>query len=177
MRHTVRHMSPALLAECENSCSPPGVAGLTYAGVSALSLLGRLPRKAIPSTAGRTISAELIDDLIRWLISRQTLMLQEDEDFNLADEDCSDPTPQKVPPKFHVASAHPAGAETVSPSEPSSIEISKEEMRWVGINGRCNKVADTCYTFWVGGSLAVCLNPCPRLLYSAIYWANSATRC
>lgn len=164
MRHTVRHMSPVLLAECENSCSPPDVAGLTYAGVSALSLLGMLSRKAMPPTEGRSINAELIEDLTRWLVSRQTLMLQEDEEFNLADEDSSNLTPPAVPPNFHVASAHPAGAEAVGPSELSPIELSEEEMQWVGVNGRCNKVADTCYTFWVGGSLAVCPDPHSRLL-------------
>lgn len=29
------------------------------------------------------------------------------------------------------------------------------DMRWVGFDGRCNKPADTCYTFWVGGTLSV----------------------
>lgn len=165
MRHTVRHMSPVLLAECESPCSCPCLAGLTYAGVSALALLGKLPRKAMASTEERRISPNIIDDLTRWLVSRQTLMLQEDEEFNLAHEGLPDSTTQTVPANFHVTSAHPAGAEAVGPSEPSSIEISKEEMRWVGINGRCNKVADTCYTFWVGGSLAVCVDTIHHLPY------------
>lgn len=30
-----------------------------------------------------------------------------------------------------------------------------QELQWAGFNGRCNKVADTCYSWWVGGSLAV----------------------
>ena len=29
------------------------------------------------------------------------------------------------------------------------------DIRWVGFNGRCNKIADTCYAWWVGGALAV----------------------
>lgn len=29
------------------------------------------------------------------------------------------------------------------------------ELQWVGFNGRCNKIADTCYSWWVGASLAV----------------------
>lgn len=28
-------------------------------------------------------------------------------------------------------------------------------MQWAGCNGRANKLADTCYAFWVGGSLSV----------------------
>ena len=27
--------------------------------------------------------------------------------------------------------------------------------QWAGFNGRVNKIADTCYVFWAGGSLAV----------------------
>lgn len=29
------------------------------------------------------------------------------------------------------------------------------ELLFAGFNGRCNKVCDTCYSFWVGGNLAV----------------------
>jgi prenyltransferase beta subunit len=35
-----------------------------------------------------------------------------------------------------------------------SINFSLE---WTGFNGRCNKIADTCYAFWVHGSLSVSL--------------------
>lgn len=40
---------------------------------------------------------------------------------------------------------------------PESLEeLSLEEnTRFAGFNGRCNKVADTCYTWWVGGTLSV----------------------
>lgn len=29
------------------------------------------------------------------------------------------------------------------------------DLAWTGYNGRCNKIADTCYAFWVGASLNV----------------------
>ena len=35
-----------------------------------------------------------------------------------------------------------------------------------GFNGRCNKVADTCYAFWVGASLAVGLSQMNTLFHS-----------
>lgn len=82
-------------------------------------------------------------------------MLQEDGEFNVADETPPDASPIVFPPKFHVMGAYPAKGEAVAALEQSLIDVSAEEMRWVGVNGRCNKVADTCYTFWVGGSLAV----------------------
>ncbi len=141
--------------ERENQYSPASVAGLTYAGVSALSLLGRLPQKGTASTEAKTMSSEFIEDLTQWLVSRQTLMLQEDEVLSMVGEDPPEPIPTIFPPKFHVMGAYPAKAEAVVPLEYPSLEVSPEEMRWVGINGRCNKVADTCYTFWVGGSLGV----------------------
>lgn len=101
------------------------------------------------------MSSKFINDLIRWLVGRQTLMLQEDEESNVVDEEPSEPTTQMFPPKFHVTGAYPAKMEAVVPSAQTSIEVSPGEIRWVGVNGRCNKVADTCYTFWVGGSLGV----------------------
>lgn len=32
-----------------------------------------------------------------------------------------------------------------------------EGISWAGFNGRCNKLADTCYSFWNGAALMVCL--------------------
>ena len=37
-----------------------------------------------------------------------------------------------------------------------------------GFNGRCNKVADTCYAFWVGASLAVRFSSLWTLMRSAL---------
>lgn len=42
-----------------------------------------------------------------------------------------------------------------------------DRVQWAGFNGRANKVADTCYAFWVGGSLSVslgCVVPFEELL-------------
>lgn len=30
-----------------------------------------------------------------------------------------------------------------------------DQLQYVGFNGRCNKIADTCYCWWVGGTLSV----------------------
>jgi geranylgeranyl transferase type-1 subunit beta len=64
-----------------------------------------------------------IDYTTRWLLSRQTTVLQTEEqqdDDSEADEEEDDGV-----------------------------------IRWAGFSGRCNKIADTCYSWWVGGSLAV----------------------
>lgn len=41
--------------------------------------------------------------------------------------------------------------------------LSLDETSCVGFNGRCNKVADTCYCWWVGGTLSVSLPVQPQL--------------
>jgi geranylgeranyl transferase type-1 subunit beta len=42
---------------------------------------------------------------------------------------------------------------------PSMTDLSLNDSKFVGFNGRSNKRADTCYAFWVAASLAVCF-PC-----------------
>ncbi len=101
------------------------------------------------------MSPDFIDDLTRWLVSRQTLVLHEDEETLMAEEEPLESGPVVFPPKFHVMGSHPAKMASPAAPERSAIEFSPEEMLYVGVNGRCNKVADTCYTFWVGGSLGV----------------------
>ena len=137
------------------TCSPASAAGLTYSGVGALSLLGRLPSKAGSSTEKRMMSSKFVEDVTRWLVQRQTLTLRDDEDLILDDEDTQDAAPTFFPPKFHVQGSFAVPAvEAVHIADPL-LKPSQQELKWVGVNGRCNKVADTCYSFWVGGSLGV----------------------
>ena len=69
-----------------------------------------------------------IPTLTHWLVSRQFAYLDPSSDATSED----------------------------SASEPPSLaRLSLDEnLRHVGFNGRCNKVADTCYTWWVGATLA-----------------------
>lgn len=43
-------------------------------------------------------------------------------------------------------------------------EIGETELGHVGFNGRWNKKADTCYCWWVGGTLEVCLKSITELM-------------
>jgi len=114
------------------------------------------------------MSQELIDDMTKWLVSRQTLMLEEEEHVLAMTED-ETPSPVSIPtggtvfpPRFHAQGVIPlSGADAPHHEphqEPANMEILPEDIQWVGVNGRCHKVADTCYTFWVGGTLGVCYN-------------------
>jgi len=72
--------------------------------------------------------------LIRWLASRQFIYLTPsgDDDAESDEEDAVNFTLPKC-----------------------LADLSLEEnQRYVGVNGRCNKAADTCYSWWVGASLA-----------------------
>ena len=129
-------------------------AGYTYSGVGALKLLGKLPRHTIRSNGEGRLDAEFVDGVTKWLVSRQTLMLHEGDELSRADDDQPDPTPMFFPPRFHVQGTHPVSIADASLAN-TSIETPSHDLQWAGFNGRCNKVADTCYAFWVGGTLGV----------------------
>jgi geranylgeranyl transferase type-1 subunit beta len=70
-----------------------------------------------------------MSSVIRWLVSRQFAYIDPAADDDDDDQDTSN---------FTFSS--------LSMSDPSPL---------VGFNGRCNKVADTCYCWWVSGALSV----------------------
>ena len=129
-------------------------AGYTYNGVGALKLLGKLPRGPMDSNSDGKISADFVENVTRWLVSRQTLMLHEGDEFTVADEEPPALTPKAFSPTFHVQGAFPVSVADSSVMS-ASVEVSPHDLQWAGFNGRCNKVADTCYAFWVGGTLGV----------------------
>jgi geranylgeranyl transferase type-1 subunit beta len=74
--------------------------------------------------------------LLHWLTSRQFVYLE--------------------PPPNNASSDSDSEEEEdnfLLPTHPSALAASPPP-RHVGCNGRCNKVADTCYTWWVGAALA-----------------------
>ena len=104
-----------------------------------------------------------LENITRWLVYRQTSQLSEDEDELPAG------TPKVFQPASHVQGIHPAEAEEGATPRinPPSIEVPPERLGWAGFNGRCNKAADTCYAWWVGGSLGVSYaNPSPTVTYA-----------
>ena len=75
------------------------------------------------------------DDVVRWCVFRQVAHepkdeMEEDEWDEVVDE--------------------------VEREEGERVELEADgKPRWAGFQGRCNKRADTCYSFWVGASLDV----------------------
>ncbi|KAI9872239.1 MAG: hypothetical protein M1830_001875, partial [Pleopsidium flavum] len=135
-------------------------AGFTYCAIGALSFLGRLStftpevERLPPSRAGseRSSTMELssLSATIHWLVSRQTTVLEEDEYVSSVDHPIASASNHKP---FSVLGAMPA---PTTGRHPDALAVQDpQELRWAGFNGRCNKNADTCYSWWVGGSLAI----------------------
>ncbi|PQE25250.1 prenyltransferase and squalene oxidase protein [Rutstroemia sp. NJR-2017a WRK4] len=108
-------------------------AGYAYCAIASLSLLDRLPK---PTSGTETSEAEKtsagltnLPETLRWLVLRQSAYT--DGDGEEEEEEQKD-SEQSAPDHFFVPDTDPT---------------------FVGFNGRCNKRADTCYTFWVGASL------------------------
>jgi geranylgeranyl transferase type-1 subunit beta len=77
-----------------------------------------------------------VNDTVRWLLSRQQRYTEEELET-------------QEPQKQHINLAG------VYEQEPLVPGLSVEDAPFVGFNGRCNKVVDTCYAFWVTASLDV----------------------
>lgn len=136
------------------SCAHESHAGYGYCAVAALALLDR------PLEGGgghdndndngnnqkkEGMIAKAIDEgianrkgFVSWLASRQFAYLAPGDDAN-EDDDDDDPATAN----FRIAD--------LSLSSDSAAAMPQ----LIGFNGRCNKVADTCYTWWTLGSLAV----------------------
>ncbi|KAK2048999.1 prenyltransferase and squalene oxidase [Colletotrichum somersetense] len=107
-------------------------AGYAWCAVSALLLLDRPPEQGAKPHVSETLKQGVPDVslLIRFLVYRQFEYLEQDDD------DSDDPD-----------NANSAPAESLA-----GLSLDPN-LRFVGFNGRCNKVADTCYCWWVGGTL------------------------
>lgn len=114
-------------------------AGYAYCAIAALSLLDRpLTNSTTSPPPTKTLHSGIrnMPALLHWLASRQFIYLdpppsssseeEEDEDFD----------------------------NFLLPAHPSALTHSPPNPLHVASNGRTNKVADTCYTWWVSGALA-----------------------
>ncbi|KAI9724371.1 MAG: hypothetical protein M1812_000439 [Candelaria pacifica] len=137
-------------------------AGLTYCAIGALSFVDRLP----PAIKKRTLGVEptstadvtgvtglkSLQNTIHWLVSRQTPSVMDDDDEDADSEVVACPASD-----HHAHTAEVLHRISAISGESSAKDLnrtpSSEGLRWAGFNGRCNKIPDTCYSWWVGGSL------------------------
>ncbi|KAL2857749.1 terpenoid cyclases/protein prenyltransferase alpha-alpha toroid [Aspergillus pseudoustus] len=118
--------------------------GHTYCAIGALTFLDRL---SSGSEKVQLISpgSEKYESLVRWLVSRQTTELGEEDDS----EDDSDDGTSEANIAQDLAEA--VAGLSIDESIVKLLAIpppSENSLHWAGFNGRCNKYADTCYSFW-----------------------------
>lgn len=132
-------------------------AGLTYCALGTLSFLGCLrPEDKFTSSVTVPGSAEY-ERLISWLVYRQTTFIEQEEAED--EEDGGGETAGSDKPVTETQDQSKAGLSLhdAIASLPSLEAVSPSTSLCAGFNGRPNKIADTCYCFWVTGSLAVSL--------------------
>ncbi|KAK3291935.1 terpenoid cyclases/protein prenyltransferase alpha-alpha toroid [Chaetomium fimeti] len=113
-------------------------AGYAYCAIAALSLLDRPLTNSTPFHPNKILHSGIrnMPALLHWLASRQFVYLEPppgnpDDTEEEEDED-----------------------NFLLPARLADLSLSPAAERHVACNGRCNKVADTCYTWWVGAALA-----------------------
>ncbi|KAL5363789.1 terpenoid cyclases/protein prenyltransferase alpha-alpha toroid [Aspergillus floccosus] len=122
--------------------------GHTYCGIGALTFLGRLEgdRKSVPLL---TPGTEAYESLVRWLVARQTTELGDD------DEDEDEGSTEAEETQDLSARVEQLGLEENIHRLPSLAVPTADSLLYAGFNGRSNKYADTCYSFWNTATLAM----------------------
>ncbi len=123
------------------------IAGYTYTAIASLAFLNRLPdlqdessfgwKLATESSKIKVVALTNLPGTIRWLLSRQLAYSESD------DEDCESLGSLQI------------RSDQEQPVELSLAGLSLHEVMCIGFNGRANKLADTCYCFWVSASLEI----------------------
>ena len=126
-----------------------------FCAIAALAFLHRLPPSIEAKTNGATAQVTGLSDIkatIRWLVSRQTSTITDDDDFDTNGDETDTSTTCHDAHSFIHPNNFPSSQGKISYDERPTRDF---QLMWTGVNGRCNKIADTCYAFWVGGALSV----------------------
>jgi geranylgeranyl transferase type-1 subunit beta len=124
--------------------------GFTCCAVAALYFLDRLPLPPSQKPDGVVRGITNLQRTLKWLVSRQTATLDGDDGIDtLNDETDTSETCHDAHSFVQLRSyISKQGEENMK-----GIPHPHFELQWVGVNGRCNKVADTCYAYWVSAPL------------------------
>ncbi|OJJ02945.1 hypothetical protein ASPVEDRAFT_132987 [Aspergillus versicolor CBS 583.65] len=125
--------------------------GHTYCAINTLTFLDRLS-----SCSGQvpliTSGSEQFESLVRWLVARQTAELGDEDE-----EDEEDPSNTENPADSNVQdlsdAVHGLSLDKSIDMLPSILAPIEGSLQWAGFNGRSNKYADTCYSFWNSATL------------------------
>lgn len=123
-------------------------AGLTYCAMGALALLHRTGSIDQPEILAP--KSERFQSLLGWLVSRQTTELEEEDEDEAEPKEVPESTSQMTQDKTNETDL----SEQIK-KLPAFMPFDEASLKWAGFNGRLNKLADTCYCFWVTGTLGV----------------------
>ncbi|GAB1317398.1 geranylgeranyl transferase type-1 subunit beta [Madurella fahalii] len=123
-------------------------AGYAYCAIAALSLLDRPIENSTASHSSNILHSGIrnMPGLIHWLTSRQFAYLDPDSDLAQLDDPKDDDDDDDDNDLDEAVNF-------LLPKRLADLSLS-QNLRHVACNGRCNKVADTCYSWWVGGAFA-----------------------
>ncbi|KAL4975751.1 terpenoid cyclases/protein prenyltransferase alpha-alpha toroid [Aspergillus desertorum] len=118
--------------------------GHTYCAVNTLTFLNRL------SDDSKRVSlvspgSHQFESLVRWLALRQTNELG-DEDENDDDDDNTNGQADDI--QGLSKAVDELDLHRSIDALPNILPPGEESLQYAGFNGRCNKYADTCYSFW-----------------------------
>jgi geranylgeranyl transferase type-1 subunit beta len=127
-------------------------AGMAYCGIGALTFLSRTRNQKLKTNL---LSPETKEHaaLLRWLVLRQTAELDTEDDSDYEDNDEGEKESIAIKNSKYVADVKNINDRI--PRLPDLMPVKKWDYDWAGFNGRQNKPADTCYCFWVNGTIAV----------------------
>jgi geranylgeranyl transferase type-1 subunit beta len=127
-------------------------AGFTSCAIAALSFVDRLPLPPGEVPDNRIRGVTDLKNTLHWLASRQTATLEDDDSTDTyGDETDTANTCHDAHSFVHVNADH-----TVSMTNTIGSQLKVPfDLTWVGMNGRCNKIADTCYAYWVSSPLQI----------------------
>ncbi|KAF3393814.1 Geranylgeranyl transferase type-1 subunit beta [Penicillium rolfsii] len=131
--------------------------GHTYCAVGSLHFLrqetDRTPYAQLLSPGSRKF-----ETLVGWLASRQTDKLlgeeeEEEEEEEEKEEAADNDNEEESPSAEAEVETGTESVEDLIRGLPNMTPLSGDTISCAGFNGRCNKLADTCYSFWNGAAL------------------------
>jgi geranylgeranyl transferase type-1 subunit beta len=115
--------------------------GLNYCAVGALAFLERGNGGEMRGELWERYKGRIdLEACVKWMLQRQTTYIEDEEE---GDSDSNDDSPAHNP-QFHPPPKIEPPDNSTTPLPPHA-----------GFNGRTNKIADTCYSYWNVGALSV----------------------
>jgi geranylgeranyl transferase type-1 subunit beta len=93
-----------------------------------------------------------LKNTLHWLASRQTATLEDDDGIDTFDDETDTSNTCHDAHSFVKVSAYPTTSIENTTGQQPKVPY---DLAWVGMNGRCNKIADTCYAYWVSTPLQI----------------------